>query len=199
MKDWRKYLFSLAVLILCASLFVTFLRFHEDRVEIIGWRFEDPLFPFLPRQNLSLLIFTCTYSSLILYFALCFKQSHFIIKLLLTYSVILVFRMVTLSLIPLREPLDLIFLEDPFMNDLIYPGRIVRDLFFSGHTALIFSMFLLSGKKLVFLILTIIVGVSLMIQRVHFSIDVFAAIPFAYLAVFVVKNIMSHRMFVGKG
>lgn len=107
--------------------------------------------------------------------------------------------MVTLSLIPLREPLDLIFLEDPFMNDLIYPRRIVRDLFFSGHTALIFSMFLLSGKKLVFLILTIIVGVSLMIQRVHFSIDVFAAIPFAYLAVFVVKNIMSHRMFVGKG
>jgi hypothetical protein len=63
MKDWRKYLFSLAVLILCASLFVTFLRFHEDRVEIIGWRFEDPLFPFLPRQNLSLLIFTCTHSS----------------------------------------------------------------------------------------------------------------------------------------
>jgi membrane-associated phospholipid phosphatase len=199
MRDWKKYLFSLAVLILCVSFFVTFLRFHEDRVEINGWRFEDPLFPFLPRQNLSLLIFTCTYSSLILYFALCYKQAHFIIKLLLTYSVILLFRMVTLSIVPLREPLDLIFLEDPFLNDLIYPGRIVRDLFFSGHTALIFSMFLLSGKKLVFLILTIVVGLSLMIQRVHFSIDVFAAIPFAYLAVFVVKNILSHRLFDGKG
>jgi membrane-associated phospholipid phosphatase len=113
--------------------------------------------------------------------------------------VILLFRILTLSLVPLREPLDLIFLEDPFLNDLIYPGRIVRDLFFSGHTALIFSMFLLSGKKLIFLILTIIVGFSLMIQRVHFSIDVFAAIPFAYLAVFIVKNILSHRLFDGKG
>ena len=199
MKDWKKYLFSLAVLILCASFFVTFLRFHEDRVELGGWRFEDPLFSYLPRQNLSFLIFFCTYSSLILYFALCFKQPNFIIKLLLTYSVILLFRMVTLSIVPLREPLDLIFLEDPFLNDLIYPGRIVRDLFFSGHTALIFSMYLLSGKKIIFLGLTVIVGFSLMIQRVHFSIDVFAAIPFAYLAVFVVKNILLHPLFDGKG
>jgi membrane-associated phospholipid phosphatase len=86
-------------------------------------------------------------------------------------------------LLPLREPETLVFLKDPVLNELIYPGEIITDLFFSGHTALVFMLFILSGYRWYFLLLTLLMGVFLMIQRIHYSIDVLAALPFAWLAV----------------
>jgi membrane-associated phospholipid phosphatase len=59
----------------------------------------------------------------------------------------------------------------------------VADLFFSGHTALVFAIYLLSGKKWPFLLLSIVIGTLLVMQRVHYSIDVIAAFPFAWCAV----------------
>ena len=102
----------------------------------------------------------------------------------------MIFRIVTLTILPFKEPSSLIYLEDPFLNTLIYPGNIDADLFFSGHTALIFMMFYLTKNK-VFVLSGSILGLLLIVQRVHYSIDVIAAIPFAYIIVRITEYLTS--------
>jgi hypothetical protein len=60
---------------------------------------------------------------------------------------------------------------------------LLKDLFFSGHTATLFLLFLtarVSMVRLIFLLCTIATGALLMLQHVHYSVDVAAAPFFAY-------------------
>ncbi len=182
-SHWKSFIVVSVLLSLTAALFVRFLAFHEVRAERLGWMFDDPMYRILPIVESSVFIFSITYGSLIAYMTIYRKVPHAFALLMSTYAFILLFRMVTLSLLPLVVHQDLIYLEDPFLNDWIYPSRIVADLFFSGHTALVFAIYLLSGKKWPFLLLSVVIGFLLVMQRVHYSIDVIAAFPFAWCAV----------------
>jgi len=182
-SHWRSFICVSVLLSLMAAIFVRFLAFHEVRAERLGWMFDDPAYNVLPIVDSSVIIFTITYGSLIAYLTIYRKVPHAFALLMSSYAFILLFRIVTLSLLPLVVHKDLIYLEDPFLNDWIYPSRIVADLFFSGHTALVFVIYLLSGKKWPFLYLSILIGLLLVMQRVHYSIDVLAAFPFAWCAV----------------
>lgn len=186
MRKQIPYIISLVILLASLFVFISFLAFHEQRVDASGWLFNDPVFDFLPRMNCSIAIFSLTYGSLVLYALLERKKPLFLTKLNLSYALLLLVRMVTLTLIPLREPNSLIYLEDPFLNDLIYPGQIDADLFFSGHTALLFIFFSIS-RRYIFALFTIVLAFLLMIQRVHYSIDVLAALPFAFGIVFIIE------------
>lgn len=174
-----------------ATIFIPFMAYHQERVLRDGFHFDDPVHGLFPAYDVSFPIFSITYGSILLYLILKYREDHFLPKLLFTYGFILSFRIITMSTLPLKAPLELVHLQDPFLNNLIYPGDIVTDLFFSGHTALVFSIFLLSGKKWIFLLFTVAMAVLLMIQRVHYSIDVLAAIPFAWLAVFLASRLVS--------
>ena len=186
MSKVKLYFISLFILSVCAWIFVQFLAFHDVRVEADGWVFNDPVFELIPRVNCSVAIFSLTYGALILYVILERKRALFLTKLNLSYALLLIVRMITLSLIPLKVPDSLIYLQDPFLNNLIYPGEIASDLFFSGHTALIFIFFCIS-KRWIFAVLTFAMGMMLILQRVHYSIDVIAAIPFAFAIVRVIE------------
>jgi len=174
---------ALGALILIAFLFTKFLSFHEQRSNQLGWVFNDPAYRLLKPSDLSVLIFSITYGAILLYTALNYKTHGFAIRAFVCYAFLLLLRIPSLSLVPLQVHPELIYLKDPFLNELVYPSRITNDLFFSGHVGLMCIFFLISGKRVVFLILGTVVGVSLVIQRVHYSIDVLAAIPFGWLAV----------------
>ena len=182
-SHWKSFIVVSVLLSLTAAIFIQFLAFHEVRAKAMNWMFDDPAYHILPIVDSSLFIFSITYGSLIAYLTIYRKIPHAYVLLMSTYTFILLFRIATLSLLPLVVHNDLIYLEDPFLNDWIYPSRIVADLFFSGHTALVFAIYLLSGKKWPFLVLAILIGLLLVMQRVHYSIDVLAAFPFAWCAV----------------
>jgi membrane-associated phospholipid phosphatase len=81
------------------------------------------------------------------------------------------------TLIPLYDPLVQLFGNFEILRD---------DLFFSGHTATMFLLFLIIENKIlkrVFLLFTVLVGISVILQHVHYTIDVFAA-PFFSFASF---------------
>jgi membrane-associated phospholipid phosphatase len=179
---------SFLILLFAGITFIPFISFHEARANALGWRFYDPISELLPAANVSLPIFSITYGSLVLYMIFSYRKENFIARLMLAYGLILLFRMATLTFVPLQAPKSFVYLEDPFLNHLIYPGNIKNDLFFSGHTALVFTIFLLSGRKWIFLILTLLIGVLVMVQRVHYSIDVIAAIPFAWLSAYLTNR-----------
>jgi hypothetical protein len=182
-EQWKTVVIALGFLLATALTFVLFIEAHELATRGKGWVFNDPIHSLLPAMNLSIPIFTITYGSLLLYVFTTYRQPNFLSRLMIAYGLVVLFRIGTISLIPLREPETLVFLQDPVLNDLIYPGEIITDLFFSGHTALVFILFVLSGYRWYFLLLTLLMGVFLMIQRIHYSIDVLAALPFAWLSV----------------
>jgi membrane-associated phospholipid phosphatase len=98
------------------------------------------------------------------------------------YIFIAMARVLSMYLTPLDPPPNLIPLEDPFVQSLS-TGVLTRDLFFSGHTSTSFLLFLSStGRKMkiFFLICTILVGLLVLLQHVHYSIDVLAAPFYAY-------------------
>jgi hypothetical protein len=182
-EQWRTVLIAAGFLLSSAFTFVCFIGNHEIATKGKGWIFNDPIHALLPAMDLSIPIFTITYGSLLLYLFTTYRQPNFLSRLMLSHGLITLFRIGTIRLIPLREPEALVFLEDPVLNDLIYPGEIITDLFFSGHSALIFTLFILSGYRWYFLLLALLMGIFLMIQRIHYSIDVLAALPFAWFAV----------------
>ncbi len=176
-------------------MFSLFLPIHEARVDKLLWYFDDPAFMFLPAKDVSIPIFTITYGSIITYVILNRKKKYFASKMAFSYGLLLIFRTLTLTILPLKEPETIVYLEDPFLNYFIYSGTIDSDLFFSGHTALICLIFFLTHKwKWIFALLGIVMGILLMIQRVHYSIDILAALPFAFLAVKIVDFTIYRRL-----
>jgi hypothetical protein len=195
MSNKKILIISLVFLLICAVLFSLFLPIHEARVDGLLWYFDDPAFWILPAKDVSIPIFSITYGGLITYLILNRKQPFFLSRLAFSYGLLLIFRTLTLTILPLKEPETIVYLEDPFLNYFIYQGTIDSDLFFSGHTALVCLFFFLTEKWMwLFAVLGGTLGVLLMIQRVHYSIDILAALPFAYLSVKIVDFVIYRRL-----
>jgi membrane-associated phospholipid phosphatase len=92
-------------------------------------------------------------------------------------------RIVAMYLLPLEPPTTMIILNDPLVESFGTGQTLTKDLFFSGHTATLFILFLVSERKNIkalFLISTVAVAISVILQHVHYTIDVFAALFFTY-------------------
>lgn len=99
------------------------------------------------------------------------------------YAVLVVLRAATMLLVPLEPPPGMIVLRDPFAEHVVAAPALTRDLFFSGHTATVFLLCLAARDavtKRFFLACTAAVGVFVLWQHVHYTIDVVAAPVFAY-------------------
>ena len=64
---------------------------------------------------------------MLLYAVTDFKQPYVLTRLVLSYGLLLLFRIVTLSILPLKESDTLVYPEDPFLKNLIYLGKIEAD------------------------------------------------------------------------
>jgi len=81
-------------------------------------------------------------------------------------------------MVPLDPPVGLIPLSDPVTGIFYGESNITKDLFFSGHTATVTLMFLCLQKKndkIVAFTAIIILAVLLLVQHVHYTIDILAA------------------------
>jgi hypothetical protein len=97
-----------------------------------------------------------------------------------SYALVVAARMVAMYFMPLDPPPGLIRLKDPFVQ--LFDMRVVltKDLFFSGHIATLFLLFLTAEHRVLrlgFFLATVVVGVGLVWQHVHYTIDVLTA-PF---------------------
>ncbi len=105
--------------------------------------------------------------------------------------------MISIYLVALDPPDGLIKLIDP-LTSLTYGGRgifMTKDLFFSGHTSNLFMFYLCLQKrrdKLFVLLGCIIVAVLVLVQHVHYSIDVIAAFIITWFLVKGVKKLIIH-------
>jgi hypothetical protein len=77
-------------------------------------------------------------------------------------------------------------LQDPFIGHFFYSNTVItKDLFFSGHVSTLFLIFLVNPipqLRSFFFFSTILLAILILIQHVHYTVDVLAAPLFAWIS-----------------
>lgn len=187
---------TIVILVTGVSFLTKFLVYVEGRPGVV---LDDPLFHFFGAVDLNIPVFAFIYLSLIsciVYLAI--TDAHNFIIALQTYTLLIIIRMAMMYVVPLEPPIGTIDLQDPIVFIAGTGTKITKDLFFSGHTSTLFLMFLITRKgwlKNVYLINTLIVGTFVILQKVHYTIDVLVA-PFAAFASFkIIKHLNTNYFF----
>jgi hypothetical protein len=165
-----------------------FFQYIQQRPGIV---LNDWVLNAIPSHNVSALIFICIWSTLLLTLIRAYKDPGFFLLMLYSYSIVCIFRYITMSLVPLETPKGLIPLIDPLSNLFYGKKFITKDLFFSGHTSTLFLMHLCfqhRRDKYFSLATTILVGALVLVQHVHYTIDVLAAPIFTFIAYKITKK-----------
>jgi membrane-associated phospholipid phosphatase len=178
---YRKKLITGLILISLILLSLPF--FYQAIEQRNGISFNDYLLSWLPAYDLSIYIFTVIWSMTLLTFSRFKQDPNIFLTFLWGFILINLSRFVSIGLVPLNAPADLIPIHDPISNQFYGPKFITKDLFFSGHTAAMFLMFLCLKKrtdKILALIATIVIGIAVLLQHVHYTMDVVMAPVITY-------------------
>jgi hypothetical protein len=174
-------LIVILVSILLATL-PSYFSYIQDRKGIL---IADKLLSILPSADLSWIIFPIVQLSLLIGIAHLLHYPEVLITGIGAYILLMLLRMLTIYLLPLEPPQGLVLLNDPVNEALFYGHRVVtKDLFFSGHVSTICILFLTAqNKKLkkLFFSLILVLATMILVQHVHYSIDVLAAPLFTWI------------------
>lgn len=163
------------------TVFHVFFSYIEKRD---GRELSDWLLAQLPVHNVSLPVFLFIWGVALLAIIRSIKSPQILLVLLWSYLLVSISRILCIWFFPLNPPPHLIPLVDPLTNFFYGKQYITKDLFFSGHTSSVFIVFLGLEKridKIFTLLATICVAVLLLLQHVHYTIDILAAPVAAYL------------------
>jgi len=139
---------------------------------------NDWLLARIPPHDVSVFIFALIWGMAILILIRAIKNPSIYITFCWTFIFIYIVRFVTLSLVALDPPQGMILLADPINSAFYHNAVITKDLFFSGHTATMVMIFLCLEKrsdKIIALIAAFAVACLLLLQHIHYTIDVLAA------------------------
>ena len=196
---WSQYLRNkqfrnkLAVGLLLLVLLIAFLPYYFAFIEARkGIILNDLVLDFIESANVSIPTFIIIWSLCLWYLIKSFKDPALMLLILWGLNVLSLSRIISIYLVPLEPPNDLIELIDPITNSLYGAKFITKDLFFSGHTATLVCLALCLRKRKDQLIVftgAVIVGILVMVQHVHYTIDVIAAFIFPFLLIPIARKI----------
>jgi hypothetical protein len=178
-RQWTTLAISVAVLVAVLIGYTRFLAFNEQRSGVV---LADPVLPHIPAADLGTVTFVLIYGALLLALFSRLRNPRALALTVQAYTVLLLVRMAAMYTVPLAPPAGMLPLYDPLAG--LGPGdQMLQDLFFSGHTATLFLLYLTaSGRalRMLFLAATVAVGALVLVQHCHYTIDVLAAPFFAY-------------------
>lgn len=190
-KSFRlKLILAALLLMVCSWLAPIVFQYAEQRTGVL---LPDFILEWLLATDLSLIIFIIMDTLLVISIAvLLTKPDHFLI-VLQAYVMLTLVRFATILLVPLEAPAGIVILHDPITDRFFYQGAVItKDLFFSGHTSILMLMAFgvpFQRLKIILFIGAITVGVMLLIQHAHYTIDILAAPVFAWLAIFASRKL----------
>lgn len=161
-----------------------------------GVELPDPVLASFQPYNLRWPIFAVLWTTMLFTVYHLLHYPRYFIIALQAGGILLIFRTIALALVPLEPMRSIIPLQDPIVESLGAGKLIVKDLFFSGHTATMALCVLASRRfawKMVCLASTIAVAMGVILQHVHYSGDVYAAPFFAYASWRIA--LLAHRRF----
>ena len=185
-EAWRSPVFRIKFTIGVIGVIIllsTFSYFFQTIEQHTGPVLNDWLLNQLPPYDVSLIIFLVIWAAGLLILIRTLRSPTIFLMFIYSYLIITVSRMISINLFPLNPPVGLIPMVDPLTNAFYGKVYITKDLFYSGHTSTIFLIFLCLRKRwdrLITLIGTLLVAVLLLVQHVHYTIDVAGAFVFTY-------------------
>ena len=189
----KEFIITVLLLVVTVYSFSRYLLFNESRP---GAVLDDPVLRYFTAINLNPLIFFTIYSSLLIGLVAFSFDPEQLMTAFQTYILMVLFRMLAMYLVPLDPPAECIDLQDPVVFMMGTGKKVVKDLFFSGHTSTAFMLFQVAKNKFLktyFLLATIVVGTSVILQKAHYTIDVYVGIIFSYASFQIVKAL--HKKF----
>ncbi|WEK21530.1 MAG: phosphatase PAP2-related protein [Candidatus Pedobacter colombiensis] len=182
--------FILGMIILVAILifiphFFSLIEAREGRV------LNDKLLANIPAKDVSSLIFVVLYAMIGLFLYRMSKNTIMCLTALWAFIFLCLTRIITITLVPLNPPADIINLADPCSIFFYHSNVITKDLFFSGHTATVFLGALCMERKndkMLAFIATVIIAILLLIQHVHYTADIIAAPIFTWVCWYLGKS-----------
>ncbi|UCH65255.1 MAG: hypothetical protein JSW63_11725 [Ignavibacterium sp.] len=203
--NWKEFyksrkieiILTLVFLVIILIIFSNFLEFIEGRE---GASLPDPILNLFNPVDLTWLTFGLIYASLVIAIINFIKEPDKLLLAIQSYSLMVVFRLIAMYVTPFSAPEKLLLLDDPFVQFFGSGQILTKDLFFSGHTATLFLLFLIADKKSLKIFLfccTLLVAAAVILQHVHYTIDVFTAPFFAYtsyrIVIIIIENITVNK------
>lgn len=181
---------TVAVLIAMAA----FLSWNETRP---GTVLDDSLLALIPARDFSLLTGLLTNGLILFGLVILVQKPETLTLALLSVSIICSIRMFAMYMVPLAPPEGIIPLRDLLLENSFYANKVmVKDLFFSGHTSNTFLVGLLLQKKIhkqVVFAGCFLIACLVLIQHVHYTIDVLVAPFAAWLSYYTARSILGKR------
>jgi hypothetical protein len=183
---WTKKQFRLKVLLTAICLVpILFLltRFLANVERRPGVVLDDPILLLFNPVNVTWVIFLVIYAGIIGGVIYLLRHPYHLLIAVQTYGLMAIVRMASMAVVPLDPPLTMIALKDPFVELFGSGTTLTRDLFFSGHTSTLFMLSLAmptDRSKVIYLLATCIVAGCVILQHVHYTIDVLMALFVAF-------------------
>jgi len=174
---YKRYQMIVGTVIIAAIIYsLPFFFAHIQKRK--GAVLNDWLLARIPPHDVSVLIFSLIGAMALLILIRAIKNPSIYITYCWTLIFVYIVRFITLSLVALDPPPGMVPLADPLNNAFYRNAAITKDLFFSGHTTTMVLIFLCLQKrtdKIIALITAIAVACLLLVQHIHYTIDVLAA------------------------
>ncbi len=193
-RNKNELIISLILLTGVLAALAWFINYVEYRQGVV---FADPVLNLFDPIDLTWFTFSLIYFALIIAIVSLINYPDRLLFALQLYSLMAFVRIIAMFLLPLNPPEQMIILKDPFVEFFGSGNTLTKDLFFSGHTATLFILYLVSENKIIkiiFLISTILVAVFVLLQHVHYTIDVFAAIFFTYACYSLLEKVKHNKV-----
>jgi hypothetical protein len=184
-------------LILALAVFAIFPWKAEEYFQWIQQRdgivMQDFFLANIPAKNVSIPIFGIIYVSVFYLLARIIRRPKQFVLFAWAFNLETFIRFVCIYIVPLNPPLDLVDLHDPLAELFIYGENtvITKDLFFSGHTAtMVFVSYFLPNptERKIAIFMTFVLASLLLIQHVHYSMDVLFAPIATWIAIRIAKR-----------
>lgn len=185
-----RWMLILGVSLLTGVLFSYpyFFEFVQNRPGVL---LHDIVLAWLPSIDVSSYIFFIICITVTIGVFRSFQSPFIFLVFLWGYLLLNLSRLVTITLVPLEPPIGLMALADPIAFPFYGQQGITKDLFYSGHTGTLFLVFLVVKKrwdKAIMLVCTVLIGFLLLVQHIHYTLDVLAAPVFVYAIYLLTKK-----------
>ncbi len=168
------------IMLIVVFIMPHFFNLIEQRKGIV---LNDWLLAIIAPRNVSIVIFALIWAMILLIIVRAIRDPSIYITYCWAYAFVCIARLTSISFVPLDPPLGLIRLTDPLTGVFYGNSNITKDLFFSGHTATLTLIFLClksRNDRIIAFTATVAVAFLLLVQHIHYTIDVLTAPIFAY-------------------
>ncbi|WP_423149250.1 hypothetical protein [Rubrolithibacter danxiaensis] len=192
----QKLIVGMSIFVSLMPIFPFFFQYIQKRN---GFHQNDVILQHLPAHDVSIPIFIITWFMAVLAIIRAVQDPTIFITFLYGFIILNISRFISILLIPCNPPADLIAITDPISNFFYGKSYVTKDLFYSGHTATQFLIFLClrnRNEKILGIIATVLMGILVLVQHVHFTIDVIFAPLFTYISYYISVQILYSKRIV---